>query len=355
LRETAEPYALPGVLSIDGASGTAIQPITLRAAPGETPHIKGPGGAWSQIRFRNCRHWVVDGLEISNISRSFRIDNSSEITIHNMHMHDSVQAHISIVGGSHDILVENNTIENGGFIPDDSGKYHNGEGLYLGHNAGGDLIFDVVIRGNTISRMQADCIDLKPDVHDVVIEGNTFEGCMLNERCMASNNWVTCFGNEGISVRETVEYRQNPNHLIRNKVFKNQSSDVGGGVVISLLSGADVYNNIVYGVSSDEIAIKIGPQNPHRTRVIHNTLDIPPARAVVNASRGDVRNNIGPNEPGNLPASAAAFANASSGDYHLASALPGTTVQDEFGRDFAGRERGVDGVWDLGAFEFEAK
>ena len=74
-------------------------------------------------------------------------------------------------------------------------------------------------------------------------------------------------------------------------------------------------------------------------------------------------NNLGynsPNELGNLLAAANTadgvnrFVNLTAKDFHLSVALPGVFLNGTYGRDLTGINRGADGVWDRGAYEYLA-
>jgi len=347
VKATTSPYDISSIF-VNNVDGSNAEPITLKGGTGSRPHIRGAGSAdWGWIKFTDASNWIIEDLEISNLGMAFEFRNSHGIIVRNNYLHDSINQLVSVVDNSYDILFEDNILENGGSIfYDPRNRYENGEGFYLGVHNGGDFVHDIVIRGNTIKNMQHDCIELKADVHDVIIENNILDSCMMNEHCSSADGWVQCYGNAAIHINSLVQYNQNPNNIIRGNIIKNQNNRVTG-VAIDLSSGADVYNNLIYGLSSDEKGIEIA--SAYTPRIYHNTIDVPASRAIIGT--GDIKNNIGPSNTDNL-ATGNFFASAQ--DYHLKSgAAPinaGVILGAEYNIDFDGNSR--DSEPDMGAYEY---
>jgi len=149
----------------------------------------------------------------------------------------------------------------------------------------------------------------------------------------------------------------------------------GGGtgvIAISETSGMEIYGNIFESYYVGDGAIAAGWVN-NNIKVYNNTFikGIQGSGALVrftstgaSVSGNVANNNLAVNCPNstyngagtaafNSTATTSALVNYAAGDYRLAQSLPGGTgLPLPFDTDFAGNTRGVDGVWDLGAYEY---
>src|SRR5262249_46773024 len=119
---------------------------------------------------------------------------------------------------------------------------YNGEGIYIGHGstASHDNTNNVTIQGNTIYNTNDECIELKSGTHDNIVDGNDISHCLLDP------SWGATIGS--IEVDEAINGNQywnsNPNHIVRNNIVHDTKSGIRPG------TGATVYNNLVYNLSS---------------------------------------------------------------------------------------------------------
>ena len=357
VREATTPYN-EYLLNITGDSGTAAAPTTIKAYPGETPSLTGPTNVNYIIAFTGVQHWLVEGLEMSGPNHCIRIrqlDNpnptpdvpSSNITVRNCNLHDTTNQLVFVHGVSSFITLENNTMSNPAA---DSTAGFNGEAFYIGSHNGIDTYPDpdvqdftnnIIIRGNTIDNCKHEAIDIKHDVHDVLIEDNVISNSVDNFE----------YGKWSILVNPEINYNANPNHIIRRNFISGQGG-AGTGAAIGIATGAQVYNNVVFNVTSPAYAVEIIGGDAYTRYLWNNTLDIPTARAI-NFSGGtsSIGNNIGPATSGsNLAFNSALFVNATIHDYHLvagsAGATPPFTISDDFDRVTRAAPP------DIGAFEF---
>lgn len=329
------------LINITGDSGTLASPTTLKAYPGHTPSITGPAGNFYILALTGVSHWLIEGLNISGGNHALLIrTGSNNITIRGNTLRDTSNQIVHVVGASHTVLFDANTFLNGG----SAAAGTNGEALYIGTHNGSDNVHSVTIRGNVIDNMEHEAIDLKHDVHDCVIEDNIISNCVANFN----------FGKWSILVNPMVTWGSNPNHIIRRNIIFNQGG-AGTGAAIGIWTGAQVYNNIIYSVTSPAYAFEIDSGDAYTRYVWHNTMDVPSARAINSlGGTSSIGNNIGPPTAGNnLAFNSAYFANAAANNYHLvAGSAPinaGGAPPFTISTDFDGNSRSSP---DIGAFEF---
>ncbi len=224
-------YPLSSFFSLTLA-GTAQQPITIRAASGEQPHIHYVNGGQNIVNIANSAFLVLDGIEFSGGSRGIRLTASSDITIRNCHVHHTAANAISAndIGSVYARLnIVHNEIDHAGGTA---------EGLYLGCNNDGCRIHDSLIANNYIHHLndpgvtQGDGIEIKAGsyaniVRDNVIHDTAYPG-------------ITLYHTNGNGA---------PNLIERNVVWA--SGDNG----IQVTADATVRNNIVLGAVAHGIGI----------------------------------------------------------------------------------------------------
>ena len=339
IKGSSTPYLIGDGWDICGPSGTAQSPTTLKAYPGHKPQLRGDGDN-GHIALNSVAYWLIEGLDISNLTRLLVIRNgSSFVTVRGNTLHDSGWELVAVYGAAHDILFENNTLLRGGSIGNE-----NGEGFDIGSRGGGDFVYNVTIRSNYIKDMKDGGIDLKHDTYNCLVEYNILTNCVAN-----------CdFGTWSILAFPTVSYPSSPNHIIRGNIVQSvASSTTGAG--IGLQTGCYAYNNIVYNVTSPAYAIEIEGGDSYTRYCWNNTLDVPAARAIIElGGTGSIGNNIGPATSGNVAFNSAYFVDASTHDYRLVSGSApidsGSTPPFPVATDFNGVPRIAPP--DQGAFEY---
>ena len=339
VKQSATPYSIGEGLYIYGPDGTASAPTTLKAYPGHSPVLKGNGNS-GRCALDSTSYWVVEGLNISNLNHILVVRNGSHhITLKNNNLHDSGAEVVHVYGNSHDVLIEGNTIANGGAL-----TTANGEGVYIGTHNGGDNTYAVTVRGNTITNSRHDAVELKHDTHDCVVENNVITTFAANYE----------YGKWGILAFPMKTYGSNPNHVIRGNVLSDNLG-AGSGASIGVQTGAQVYNNVVYGTKGTGFAVEINPGDGYTRYVWNNTFSIASNKAINNlGGTSSIGNNIGPSTAGNLAYNAAYFVNPAANDYHLvAGSAPinaGSNPPFPIPTDFDGVARTAPA--DIGAYEF---
>jgi hypothetical protein len=248
--------------------------------------------------------------------------------------------------GPRNFLIENSEIDHTGRL----GPSQNGEGMYIGNSSGTDVTNGVTARNNTIHDTQDECVELKGDSHDNIIESNELYNCLSPG---------SSFGNTGgaIEIDEPRNTSTNPNQIIR----RNTIHDIAftSGITkrgIRAGTGATIYDNVLYNISSSYSCILSNSSNFQRL-IYHKTVDCTTANAIVNSGTTmDSRNNIGPAATGNLAFNAAYFVNAAGHDYHLvAGSAPinaGANLTSVVTVDKDGNNRLIGSAPDDGAYEF---
>lgn len=240
--------------------GTAQQPITIRAASGEQPHITYVNAGQNIVNIVNSAFLVLDGIEFSGGSRGLRLSASSDITIRNCHVHHTAANAISAndTGSVYARLsIVHNEIDHAGGTA---------EGLYLGCNNDACRIHDSLIANNYIHHLndpgvtQGDGIEIKAGsyaniVRDNVIHDTAYPGITLYHTNgngapnLIERNVVWASGDNGIQVTA--------NAIVRNNIVLSASAHgIGihasqGGAVGNLV----IVNNTVLKAGGDALHI----------------------------------------------------------------------------------------------------
>jgi hypothetical protein len=157
-----------------------------------------------------------------------------------------------------------------------------------------------------------------PGTRDVVIDRNDIADVATDPR----PEWPWA----AITLDASAGDDEDPRHVVTNNVIH------GTRTAIRAAAGCAIVNNLVHGIHPGDPAIVVDDPagDGHPRLVWHNTVVAPPATAVVvRAGRADIRNNLGPDAPGNLPADPAGFRDAAAGDYHLRPGAAAVGAGDE--------------------------
>ena len=326
VKDSPTAYTIPGTtLVITGDSGTPTKYTELKAYPGHTPSIVGSGNT-GRIAFGTLppaapvetSYWRIEGFEISNFNHCISIRNGAHhIDVLNNNLHDSGNQILHAYYDVHDIVIENNTFTEGGSLV---GGANNGEAMYIGSHLG-------VFNSDPA---------FPDDTHTVTIRNNIINGMehegidikhdvlnVLIEGNLISNcveNYD--YGKWSILVNPMIRYGtgSNPNHIIRDNVISRQGA-AGSGAALGLATGVKAYNNIVYDVQGTAFALEfISDATDVYTRYAWaNTFDTTPAQAIKSPAGGPAStgNNIGPTTAGNIAFNSSFFVNSTGRDYHL--------------------------------------
>lgn len=252
-------YVLSGYFELD-LVGTASQPITIRAAAGEQPHIHYDGDGQNIVNIVGSRFLVVDGIEFSGGSRGIRLIDTSDFTMRNCHVHDTAANAISANDTGNDyarLVFVHNEIDHAGGTA---------EGFYLGCNDDGCRVHDSIVANNYIHDLdgpdvsQGDGIEIKAGsyanvVRDNVIHDTAYPGITLYHADgngapnVIERNLVWNSGDNGIQVTGDAVVRN-------NIVLSAAAAGIGihpsqGGEVAALV----IANNTILKASGDALHI----------------------------------------------------------------------------------------------------
>jgi hypothetical protein len=344
-----------GDFTITGPSGTSGAHTVLSAYPGHAPVLDHGTFSGGRIKITGgCSYIDFIGFTITNHNQGLYLDDDSgtstpcdHVTVDSVIVHDVGQEGIAVRAGSptgaRNFIVKNSTVYNTGRL----GSSQNGEGIYVGNSSGTDNTNTVTLLNNTIHDTQDECIELKGDSHDVIVDGNTIYNCLAPG---------SSFGNTGgaIEIDEPRNSVTNPNQIIRNNTIHDIAFTSGitkRGIRVG--TGATIYNNVLYNISSSYSCILSNTSNYTRV-VYHNTVDCTTGNAIVNSGTTiDSQNNIGPATSGNNRAfTSGDFFDAAGNDYRLAVSSPahnaGANLTATVAIDILGRTRFTS---DIGAYE----
>jgi len=411
----ATPYREKWVIS---RAGTAAQPITVRGIPngsGDLPVIRGDGATTRlQLDYTNeqrgiikigtaspnvlPQHIVIENLDVRSAKPGYTftddagnagvayvanaaaiyVERGRNLTIRGCTLHDAGNGlFIGIYDGdTRDILVEKNYLYDNGNVGSafEHNNYTAAVGITFQYNrfgplcagCGGNALKDrsigTVVRYNWIEsgNRQLDLVDAEDDpslISDPRYRDTWVYGNVLVEPDGAGNSQIVHYGGDS---GDTSIYRKGTLHFYENTVVSTRS----GNTTLLRLStndeSADVRNNVVYvSATGNRLAMldgagqlalranwfKTGWVNSHSG--LTGTITTPVAN-VTGTSPGFV------NEAGQdfHPTSGSQARDA--GTTLEAAALPTHAVVREYVKHQAETARPVDGVLDIGAYEFDA-
>jgi hypothetical protein len=177
-------------------SGTSGQPIFLCGGAGA---ILDGGGikAGYGLYLNGASWWRLVGFTVRNAQKGVVADKSQHSVIQGLTVEDIGDEGIHLRSFSSDNLVVGNTVRRTG-----QRREKFGEGIYIGsatsnwekYSAGGpDRSDRNVVRGNSISAVTAEAVDIKEGTSKGVLVGNVFDGSAMTEE--GADSWVDVKGN----------------------------------------------------------------------------------------------------------------------------------------------------------------
>jgi hypothetical protein len=176
------------------ASGTAAQPIWLCGGAGAVLDGDGIKGGYV-FHLNKAKYWRLVGFTVTNGQKGVVADTTVGSVIQGLTVHDIGDEAIHLRANSTDNVVLNNTISKTGQRRD---KF--GEGVYIGsavsnwcttNNCQPDRSDRNVVKGNKMSQVTSEAVDIKEGTTGGLVEGNTFDGSALS----GADSWVDVKGN----------------------------------------------------------------------------------------------------------------------------------------------------------------
>jgi hypothetical protein len=242
-------YMLTELFSVTIA-GTEDQPIIIRAADGEQPHLHRPNADQNIIDIASATWAEIRGIEFSGGSAGIRISAADHLTIEDCEIHDTndVALRANDGGATYESLhIVHNHIHD---------TDNTGEGMYLGCNENACQVANSVIERNWVHHTnqatvsQGDGIELKEGSHDNVIRDNVIHD--TSYPCILSYSTANNGG---------------ANAIERNVMWN--CGDHG----IQSAADAVIRNNIILSANSSGIAMQMHQSgSPQNLLVVHNTI-----------------------------------------------------------------------------------
>lgn len=187
-----------------------------------------------------------DGQKVGSKGGSVVVrSNVSNVIIEHNHFLNPAATAIS-GGGTNTVdglIIRHNLVE-------DTGWGGPGEAFYMGASTyTADNIFNVEIYGNTVRRYTTGGVDLKPNVVNVNVHHNIFEGQLYRSNPFKS-------GNEGTFMA------RNKSHRIHNNIIRDATDAKGGLIGLSATRDHQIFKNVVKnmrGVTAIILAREAGP------------------------------------------------------------------------------------------------
>jgi hypothetical protein len=157
-------------LTISGLVGTAEEMTNILAYPGHDVTLQGNGINTGRIKITASSYLSFDGFKITNYNQGFFIEgNSDHITIRNCVIYSIGQEGIHVKENSSYITLDRNLIyDTDLYIYNGEGIY-----IGTGSGGPHDNTHHVTVSGNIIHDVGDEAIELKPGTHDCIVEGNT--------------------------------------------------------------------------------------------------------------------------------------------------------------------------------------
>jgi len=140
-------------------------------------------------------HWRLVGFTVTNGQKGVMADSTVGSVVQGLTVHDIGDEAIHLRANSTDNVVLNNTISKTGLRRD---KF--GEGVYVGsavsnwctvNDCQPDRSDRNVVKGNKMSQVTSEAVDVKEGTTGGLVEGNTFDGSALT----GADSWVDVKGN----------------------------------------------------------------------------------------------------------------------------------------------------------------
>ena len=229
-------------------AGTQSDPIVIRAADGQVPHLHRPNANQNIIDIDDAEYVTIRGIELSGGSAGIRISGARFLTIEECDVHDTgdVAVRANDTGVTYESLrILRNHIHH---------TNNTGEGMYLGCNNAGCEVINSLIEGNYVHHTnqptvsQGDGIELKEGSFGNVIRDNVIHD--TNYPC------ILTYASNGA-----------PNTIERNAMWNC------GDHAIQSAADAVIRNNIILSANADGIAMQPHQSgSPSNLVVVHNTV-----------------------------------------------------------------------------------
>jgi len=243
------------------ANGTASNPITIRAATGETPVLTRPANnidTQNNIEIVSSSYLIIKGVQFKGGSTGVRFVNTNDfITIEDCEVHETGNNAIAVNSGNSDgLTIRRNHIHNTGL----SSGSTEGEGMYLGCNNNTCRVMNSLIENNYIHHTRGtssggnDGIEVKVGSGGNTIRNNVIHDTNIGQQFPA----IFVYGNvaqpnivEGNVMWNCGECIQvEADAVIRNNIILNHSITGIAAIPhaqVPTMQNVTIVNNTIYG------------------------------------------------------------------------------------------------------------
>jgi parallel beta-helix repeat protein len=250
---------------VGGPAGSATKNTVIRTYPGHIVTIRGFGNT-GRVKISATSYITFDGFTITNFNQGIHVDGGSHhVVVQNNIVHDVGQEGIHVKENSSFVTVQGNTVYNTeklGGCCNGEGVY-----VGTSTSGGLDNTNNVTVRNNVIHDTSDEGIEIKPGTHDCIVENNTvyitntssdspYAAIEINERDASPQTWS---GNPNHLVRNNILH-DNKNGIrlgtgstaYNNVVYNTQSGFAG--IRVDNLNGdgfsRSVYHNTIHMTSN---------------------------------------------------------------------------------------------------------
>lgn len=249
---------------VTGRNGTAIQPIVIMAAPGESPILTRPGKAShsyseNNIEIENSSYLIIRGLHFQGGDIGVRfMGTNHHITFEENEIYETGANALALNSGNSDsMIIRKNHIHHTGL--DTSGSTV-GEGMYLGCNDNACQVSNSLIEGNYIHHLRAtnsggnDGIEVK-----VGSFGNVIRDNVIHDTTLGTQQYPCIFVYGGGPAVNTVEGNAVWNcgeaiyavadAIVRNNIVIGSGSGISSypHAQVAQMKNLMIVNNTIYG------------------------------------------------------------------------------------------------------------
>jgi len=247
-------------------TGTAAEPIIIRAADGEDPLLTRPADnrdRYNNIEFRDCSHLVIRGLRFRGGSSGVRFIRGHHITFEDCEIADTGNNALTMNSGDCDsFVIRRNHIHHTGLS---TSRETEGEGMYIGCHSGSCITTNTLVEGNYVHHTRGtssggnDGIEIKFGSYGNIVRDNVIHDTNAGRQYPG----IFVYGSGGKGV-----------NIVEGNVIWN------AGEGIQVVSDAIIRNNIIFDCSMTGItaAPHAAVRHVRNTKIVNNT--------IVNSPRG---------------------------------------------------------------------
>lgn len=306
-------------------SGTADEPIIIRAAEDEEPLLTRPADnrdRYNNIEFIDCSHLIIRGIWFRGGSSGVRFIRGHHITFEDCEIFETGNNALTMNSGDCDsFIIRRNHIHHTGLS---ISRETEGEGMYIGCHSGSCITTNTLVEGNYIHHTRGtssggnDGIEIKFGSYGNIVRDNVIHDTNIGRQYPGI---FVYGGGKGINI-------------VEGNVIWN------AGEGIQVVSDAIIRNNIIFNCSMTGItaAPHAAVLHVRNTRIVNNTIVNCPKGVLIrwNKASDMVLANNAVGCPGFIAVDASGIGNGTFSANYIDGRLAGVTIDDS--RFYAGKD-----------------